>query len=84
MLYSSTIDHCTTLCKLDTNEHFVFIPQLMIVLSMKEYQHIIAWTPEGDKFTIHNSKALINEIFPKYFKQCKFPSFLRKVSLMVF
>ena len=61
----------------------IFSPQqLMIVLSTKEYEHIIAWTPEGDKFTIHNSKALISQIFPKYFKQCKYPSFLRKVSLM--
>jgi len=60
-----------------------FTPQLMIVLCTKEYEHIISWTPEGDKFTIHNSKLLINEIFPKHFKQCKFPSFLRKVSFVM-
>jgi len=64
---------------LDASKVKKFPMKLMIVLSMQEYKHIISWTPEGDKFTIHNSKLLINEIFPKYFKQCKFPSFLRKL-----
>lgn len=54
--------------------------QLMIALSTADYNHIISWTPEGDKFTVHNSKALVDQILPKYFKQCKFSSFLRKVS----
>lgn len=51
----------------------------MKVLSMKEFRHIIAWTPSGKSFSIIKPKLFTAEILPTYFKSAKFSSFTRKL-----
>ena len=51
----------------------------MLVLCNDEYDHIMTWNEQGDRFTIHDPKKFCEEILPKFFKASKFPSFLRKL-----
>ena len=58
-----------------------FLLQLMNLLSTPEYESIIGWSECGTMFTIHNPKAFVADVLPQFFKQAKFTSFLRKVSV---
>ena len=49
------------------------------MLCKDECDHIFTWNEQGDRFTIHDSKKFCEEILPKYFKEIKFPSFLRRL-----
>lgn len=58
---------------------FMNFLQLMLVLCNDEYDDILSWNEQGDRFTIHDPKKFCEEILPKFFKASKFPSFLRKL-----
>jgi HSF-type DNA-binding len=63
---------------------FLFIdiilsPQLMKVLSTKEFSHIIGWLPSGKSFVIHKPKVFTIQILPGHFKSAKYSSFTRKL-----
>jgi hypothetical protein len=51
----------------------------MKVLSIKKYSDIIAWTQDGQSFTILRPKAFASEILPNFFKESKYSSFTRKL-----
>jgi HSF-type DNA-binding len=51
----------------------------MKVLSCKEYEQIVCWTPSGKAFTIEKPKAFTSEILPEHFKTAKYSSFTRKL-----
>jgi HSF-type DNA-binding len=51
----------------------------MKVLSCKEYESIICWTPSGKAFTIEKPKLFASEILPQHFKTAKYSSFTRKL-----
>jgi hypothetical protein len=51
----------------------------MEVLSRKEYDDIIAWTPSGKAFNVINSKKFTAGILPTHFKSAKYSSFTRKL-----
>lgn len=53
--------------------------QLMKVLSKKENNDVIAWTPDGKSFLIVKPKAFVADILPNHFKQAKYSSFTRKL-----
>lgn len=46
---------------------------------MREFNTIISWTPSGKSFRILNSKRLVAEILPRYFRSAKYSSFTRKL-----
>jgi hypothetical protein len=64
---------------IDNSLTLPFVSQLMKVLSMKKYSHIIAWTPDGKSFTILRPSVFASEILPKFFKDSKYASFTRKL-----
>jgi len=51
----------------------------MYLLADKDFVDIASWTPDGKKFTIYNPKEFESKVLPKYFKESKFSSFLRKL-----
>lgn len=51
----------------------------MKVLSDKQFNDIIAWTPSGRSFSIVNPKAFVADILPEHFKSAKYSSFTRKL-----
>mmetsp|Transcript_22247 Transcript_22247/g.36564 ORF Transcript_22247/g.36564 Transcript_22247/m.36564 type:complete len:400 (-) Transcript_22247:84-1283(-) len=53
---------------------------LISILSDPELDHIISWMPSGDAFGIHKQKEFESEIIPKYFRQARFNSFVRKLN----
>ena len=53
---------------------------LSSLLSNPELNHIISWLPSGDAFGIHKQEEFENEILPKYFRQARFASFVRKLN----
>lgn len=53
---------------------------LSSLLSNPELNHIISWLPSGDAFGIHKQEEFENEILPKYFRQARFNSFVRKLN----
>lgn len=55
-----------------------FPNQLMEILSIKEYEDIISWTPDGKSFFIHDKKKL-NAVLTCYFQSTKYDSFRRKL-----
>jgi len=55
-----------------------FPNQLMKILSIKEYEDIISWLPDGKSFFIHDKKKL-NDVLSCYFQSTKYDSFRRKL-----
>ena len=45
---------------------------------------IVAFTPSGKGFWIHDRERFVDEIVPKYFRQSKWPSFLRQMNIYGF
>jgi len=52
----------------------------MHILSVKDCQQAIRWMPNGCAFCIVDSKALVDKVLPKYFKEAKYTSFTRKLN----
>jgi len=46
--------------------------------------HIVSWHKEGLCFRVHDQKAFVDEILPKYFKKSKYRSFQRQCNLYGF
>jgi HSF-type DNA-binding len=46
--------------------------------------HIASFTPAGDKFQIHNHKAFLSDVLPRYFHIIRFPSFVRQLRIYDF
>ena len=53
----------------------------MNILSFGEFDDIIEWTPDGLSFVVNKPKALVEKVFPLYFKKeaVQDSSFTRKV-----
>jgi hypothetical protein len=51
----------------------------MKVLSNKEFNDTISWTPSGKSFSILKPKVFVADILPEHFKSAKFSSFTRKL-----
>jgi len=67
--------------KKTTNKHKqTFAQKLMHILSLRECHNAIRWMPNGCAFCIVDSKALLDSVLPKYFKEAKYTSFTRKLN----
>lgn len=65
----------------DTNGFAKTFPQrLMDMISYKGSEGIIAWTKEGNAFTINDEDQLSKILLPLFFKKTKFLSFIRKIN----
>ena len=52
----------------------------MKILSTKEWQEVVEWTPKGDGFVIKDKTAFLSEVLPKYLKTNKeYRSFKRRL-----
>lgn len=49
-----------------------------------EYSDVISWLPHGRAFRIHDTKAFVTKVMPKYFYISKITSFIRQLSLYGF
>jgi len=56
-----------------------FPVKLMKMLERKGVEDIIKWTNDGRSFVIKDKKALVATLFPLYFKEVKYDSFIRKL-----
>lgn len=52
----------------------------MRLLSLSEVQEAIQWTPDGDAFVVSSISTCEKDILPRFFKQSKFSSFVRKLN----
>lgn len=53
---------------------------LFKILQDSRFHNVIAWKPDGASFTIHNKKALEEQVVPQYFQnRIYYRSFLRKL-----
>ena len=57
-----------------------FPEKLMEILSMKESTDAMQWVADGDAFVILSVANCVHTILPRFFKQTKFASFIRKVN----
>jgi len=46
--------------------------------------HIISWSPHGRAFVVNDVEGFVTQVMPRYFKQSRFSSFLRQLSLYGF
>jgi hypothetical protein len=53
--------------------------QLMEMINDEANSGIIAWTPEGNGFTILNKNRLATDVLPKMFKMTQYTSFTRRL-----
>jgi len=54
--------------------------KLMEVLSNDDHSDVISWLEHGGSFMIYKRDKFVTSVMPKYFKQTKFESFMRKLS----
>jgi len=61
-----------------------FPEKLYEILSRKEFSATISWLPHGRAWKVHDEERLMEKIAPEYFRQKKYPSFVRQVYLWGF
>ena len=54
-----------------------FLVNLYDILSRKDLEHIISWSPDGCSFVIFNFKEFTSKVIPQYFKHNNYSSFVR-------
>ena len=50
------------------------------MLLAEEHSDVVAWLDHSKAFRIHKQSRFVNEAFPKYFKESKHTSFMRKLN----
>ena len=59
-----------------------FLSKLWNILNDPSTHHIISWHKvHHNAFTVHHQDRFCSEILPRYFKHCKFNSFVRQLNL---
>ncbi|KAJ6451234.1 HSF-type DNA-binding-domain-containing protein [Mycena vitilis] len=57
-----------------------FVKKLYMILEDNQNHDIIAWGPQGDRFTVKNPTELANSVLPRAFKHSNFSSFVRQLN----
>ena len=55
-----------------------------MLFSANIYETNKSWQPHGRAFKVHDRKRFLTEVMPKFFKQTKFSSFTRQLSIYGF
>ncbi|KAI9298056.1 hypothetical protein K502DRAFT_300105 [Neoconidiobolus thromboides FSU 785] len=61
-----------------------FAKKMYNLLHSQEYVHLVGWCDAGDNFVIKSQKAFQEELFPNYFKNASFNSFVRQLNMYGF
>ncbi|CAG8516456.1 6786_t:CDS:2 [Diversispora eburnea] len=70
--------------KYDLDTVSVFVAKLYQLLESDEYKEYLTWNETGDVFVICNMDEFAQNVLPKYFKHCKFTSFVRQLNIYGF
>ncbi|KAL3908092.1 MAG: hypothetical protein SGARI_003220 [Bacillariaceae sp.] len=57
---------------------------MLLAVSENNLEEIVSWQPHGRCFVVHNPKAFVEEVLPKYMKLSKLASFQRQLNLYGF
>lgn len=55
-----------------------------MILKDKKNSSIVEWCDQGNCFIVKEKDRFSKEILPKYFKHCKFSSFVRQLNMYDF
>ena len=50
----------------------------------EKFDDVVSWQPHGRAFTVHNPNRFVKEVMPLFFRQTRFASFQRQLSLYGF
>ncbi|KAL1924371.1 uncharacterized protein VTP21DRAFT_7406 [Calcarisporiella thermophila] len=81
-LRSDRYDHDFGIFDLDTVS--VFVAKLYQLLENEEYAEYLRWDDTGTVFIIERMDAFAANVLPKFFKHCKFASFVRQLNIYGF
>ncbi|KAG9307345.1 hypothetical protein G9A89_017174 [Geosiphon pyriformis] len=70
--------------KYDLDTVSVFVAKLYQLLDSDDYKEYLTWNDSGDVFVICNMDEFAANVLPKYFKHCKFTSFVRQLNIYGF
>ncbi|CAG8710007.1 19030_t:CDS:2 [Dentiscutata erythropus] len=70
--------------KYDLDTVSVFVAKLYQLLDGDEYKEYLTWNETGDVFVICNMDEFAQNVLPKFFKHCKFTSFVRQLNIYGF
>ncbi|CAJ0764701.1 961_t:CDS:2, partial [Entrophospora sp. SA101] len=70
--------------KYDLDTVSTFVAKLYQLLDGDEYKEYLTWNDTGDVFVICNMDEFATNVLPKYFKHCKFTSFVRQLNIYGF
>ncbi|CAB5330864.1 unnamed protein product [Rhizophagus irregularis] len=70
--------------KYDLDTVSVFVAKLYQLLDCDDYKEYLTWNETGDVFVICNMDEFAQNVLPKYFKHCKFTSFVRQLNIYGF
>jgi hypothetical protein len=46
---------------------------------IQTYSNIVGWSEDGSELVVKDVRKAIENVLPKYFRHCKFESFVRQV-----
>ncbi|UZO01111.1 uncharacterized protein OCT59_012216 [Rhizophagus irregularis] len=70
--------------KYDLDTVSVFVAKLYQLLDCDDYKEYLTWNETGDVFVICNMDEFAQNVLPKYFKHCKFTSFVRQLNVIIY
>jgi hypothetical protein len=74
-------------CNASTQTTIPFPRKLHAMLERSDqegFDHIVSWLPSGNGFKVHDSKAFVETVLPKFFRQTKYKSFQRQCNIWGF